>query len=237
MTSKKRVCTFILGATFCTTKAHAAILRRYSHIFPKFPKILPGFLPNQKFWGCAFTHAPPPSTPVNIIIFLNCRRLTLNWIWTIHNCVCRAHISLCGVNLTSQNLDWNVFYILTIRKVFFHKLLKISIRASGTDFQSTFRLPTSAKLPVKYWPSGNPTQNLEPNLYTSLQSTQCAKRRLYKRTLIKPVWYNYRPAGCMWPAEAFRKNLQIWNLLKSVKGYICFIELLALVKEHLHKNN
>jgi len=39
----------------------------------------------------------------------------------------------------------------------------------------------------------------------------------------KTVWSNYRPAGRMWPpqrfhwpAEAFRKNLQIWNLLKSV---------------------
>jgi len=39
----------------------------------------------------------------NIIIIVNCRQLTLNWTWTIHNCVCGAHISLCGLNLPSQN--------------------------------------------------------------------------------------------------------------------------------------
>jgi len=59
---------------------------------------------------------------------------------------------------------------------------------------------------------------------------------------------NYRPAGRMWPAcgppqcfqwlaEAFRKNLKIWNLFKNVWGYICFTESLALDKVHLHKNN
>jgi len=40
-----------------------------------------------------------------------------------------------------------------------------------------------------------------------------------------------------WPAEAFGKNPQIWKLLKSVWGYICLTELLALDKAHLHKNN
>ena len=49
------------------------------------------------------------------------------------------------------------------------------------------------------------------------------------------VWPNYRPAGRMWPAKAFRKNLQIWNLLKSVWGYICLTELFALDKVYLHK--
>jgi len=24
-----------------------------------------------------------------------------------------------------------------------------------------------------------------------------------------------------WPAEASRKNLQIWNLLKNVRGFVC----------------
>jgi len=42
-------------------KAHAAILRMFSHILPKFPQILPGLSPNQKFWGAV---APPPPTPV-----------------------------------------------------------------------------------------------------------------------------------------------------------------------------
>jgi len=34
--------------------------------------------------------------------------------------------------------------------------------------------------------------------------TQCAKRRLQKPALIKPVWSNYRPAGCMWPLQRFQ---------------------------------
>ena len=37
--------------------------------------------------------------------------------------------------------------------------------------------------------------------------------------------------------EPFRKSLQIWNMLKSVWGYICLTELLALYKVHLHKRN
>ena len=45
------------------------------------------------------------------------------------------------------------------------------------------------------------------------------------------------PQRFQWPVDAFRKNLQIWNLLKSVKGYICLTELLALDKVHLHRNN
>jgi len=45
------------------------------------------------------------------------------------------------------------------------------------------------------------------------------------------------PQHFQWPAEAFRKNLQIWNFLKSVWGYICLTELLALDKVYLHKNN
>ena len=37
--------------------------------------------------------------------------------------VCGAHISLCGLNLTSQNLVWNIFYFMAIRNAFsFHKL-------------------------------------------------------------------------------------------------------------------
>jgi len=38
-------------------------------------------------------------------------------------------------------------------------------------------------------------------------------------------------------AVSFRKKRQIWNLLKSLWGYVCFIELLALDKVYLHKNN
>ena len=45
------------------------------------------------------------------------------------------------------------------------------------------------------------------------------------------------PQRFQWPAEAFRKNLQMWNLLKNVWGYICLTELLALDEGHLHKNN
>jgi len=45
------------------------------------------------------------------------------------------------------------------------------------------------------------------------------------------------PQRFPWPAEAFRKNLQIWNLLKSVWGYICLTQLLALDKVCFHENN
>ena len=37
------------------------------------------------------------------------------------------------------------------------------------------------------------------------------------------------PQRCQWPAEAFRKSLQIWNLLKSVWGYPCQTELLRWI--------
>ena len=53
-----------------------------------------------------------------ISLLLSTRQLIVNWIWTINNYVCGAHISLCGLNLTSQNLVWNVFYTLAIRKAF-----------------------------------------------------------------------------------------------------------------------
>jgi len=42
------------------------------------------------------------------------------------------------------------------------------------------------------------------------------------------------PTRFQWPAEAFREN---WNLLKSVWGYICLTELLALDKVHLYNSN
>ena len=45
------------------------------------------------------------------------------------------------------------------------------------------------------------------------------------------------PQRFQWLAEVFRKNLQIWNMLKNVWGYICLTELLELDKAHLHKNN
>jgi len=35
------------------------------------------------------------------------------------------------------------------------------------------------------------------------------------------------PQSCQWPAEAFRKNLQICNLLLIVWGFLCFVELLV----------
>ena len=57
------------------------------------------------------------------------------------------------------------------------------------------------------------------------------------------VWSNYRPAGRMWPATVFsvargsiQENVQIWNLWKNVRGYICLTELLELDKMHLCKN-
>jgi len=67
MTSKKNVCTLILSAIFVKSKAHTAILRRYSHILPKFPHIFcPDFHQIKSFGGAL---APLPTTPVlkNII--------------------------------------------------------------------------------------------------------------------------------------------------------------------------
>jgi len=48
----------------------------------------------------------------NIIIVVDYRHLSLNCTWTTHNCVCGAYISLCELNLASQNLVWNGFYTL-----------------------------------------------------------------------------------------------------------------------------
>jgi len=74
-------------------------------------------------------------------------------------------------------------------------------------------------------------------------------RSVLNKDCLSMVWLcrcgpNCRPADCIWPATAFsvargsiQKKLQIWNLLKSVWGYICFTELLALDKVHLYKNN
>jgi len=44
-----------------------------------------------------------------LLLLLNCRQLSLNRTWTIHNYFCGALISLRGLNLTSQSLVWNVF--------------------------------------------------------------------------------------------------------------------------------
>jgi len=59
-----------------------------------------------------------------------------------------------------------------------------------------------------------------------------------------PPGSNYRPQAArgpiqhyQWPAEAFMKKFQIWNMLKSAWGYIYLTEFLALDKVHLHKNN
>ena len=68
----------------------------------------------------------------DIIIIVNYRQLSLNWTWNIHNRVCGTRISLCGLNLTSQNFVWNVFYTLAMRNAFsFHKLVNV-------HFWSTF---------------------------------------------------------------------------------------------------
>jgi len=63
----------------------------------------------------------------NIINIVNCRKLSLNWTWTIHNYVCGAHIILCRLNLTSENLFWNFFYTLAIRNAFSFQKLVISL--------------------------------------------------------------------------------------------------------------
>ena len=64
------------------------------------------------------------------------------------------------------------------------------------------------------------------------------------RSLIKPVWSNYRSARCMWVATAFsvargsiQKISSNLKFLKSVWGYICFMDLLALDKVYLHNKS
>ena len=53
---EKHVCTLILGAIVVNSKhIPTAILRTFSQILPKFPQILSGFSPNQKFWWCDCT--------------------------------------------------------------------------------------------------------------------------------------------------------------------------------------
>jgi len=62
MTSKKKKrLHFDFGRHFCKIKAHKAILRRCSHILPKFTQIFPGFSWNQNLWGWA----PTPCTPAS----------------------------------------------------------------------------------------------------------------------------------------------------------------------------
>jgi len=61
--------------------------------------------------------------------------LSLNWIWTIQNCVCSVLIRLCELNLTSQTF----VYTWAIRNAFpFHKLLNIHFRALPKN-KSQFR--------------------------------------------------------------------------------------------------
>jgi len=65
---------------------------------------------------------------------------------------------------------------------------------------------------------------------TSYSPIQCSPTTGPRATYGPPQRYQ-------WSADTFRKNLQIWNMLKSVWGYICLTELLALDKVHLYKNN
>jgi len=48
----------IFWVAFYKIKARTAILRRFTHNLHKSPQILPGFSPNQNFWGAL---APPAS--------------------------------------------------------------------------------------------------------------------------------------------------------------------------------
>jgi len=73
---------------------------------------------NKKVWETLHYNLCWIGVSSNIIIVVNCRLLTLNWTWTTDNCVCGAHISLCGLNLSSQNLVRNVFYTSVIRNAF-----------------------------------------------------------------------------------------------------------------------
>ena len=82
----------------------------------------------------------------NIIIIVNDKQLSTNWTWIIHNYVHGAHISLCELNLTFQNLVWNIFYTLAIRNDFsFHKLV-ISIFEHFLKISHNFRIINSQNI-------------------------------------------------------------------------------------------
>jgi len=96
---------------------------------------------------------------------LQTRQLSLNWCWNIHNCVCGAHISLCGLNFFFPNFVWNVFYTLAIRNAFsFHKLgkypffehfLKISCNFKILSGQNISSDEKTQKLDTRTTPSSN----------------------------------------------------------------------------------
>jgi len=86
---KKRL-HFDVGCHFCKIKAHVAILRRFSHILPKFPQIFPGFSP-----GCSCTPVSYTSglRPLMICLeFYMSRSMTqqelqtffITWNWKVH---------------------------------------------------------------------------------------------------------------------------------------------------------
>jgi len=56
----KKINKHFFGCHFCKIKARTAILRTFTHILHKFPRILPGFSPNQNFWECSCTPVPSP---------------------------------------------------------------------------------------------------------------------------------------------------------------------------------
>jgi len=88
--------------------------------------------------GCAFCH---PLQLFLIWSIIQCNyycelqttqpELDLNYPYLRLRC---SHISLCGLNLTSQNLVGNVFYTVAIRNSFsFHKLVTSIFRALSTN--------------------------------------------------------------------------------------------------------
>jgi len=90
----------------------------------------------SNLWKATFWHPLQLSLNWGIIQYHYYSQLQTaesEWTWSIHHRVCGAHISLWELNLTFQNLGWNVFYALAIRNAFsFHKLLNI-------HFSSTFQ--------------------------------------------------------------------------------------------------
>jgi len=85
--------------------------------------------------------------------------------------------------------------------------------------------------------SGNTIKMLETGVYCrSIQWTAATFLFSMLANSPKSVWSNCPTTGTraacslpqrfQWPAEAFKKSPQIWNLLKSVWGYICLTEFL-----------
>jgi len=126
-------------------------------VAPRCPKLVTGLLPAKKIphestssirlfeivfrWSCIWVYEKVVDyflssfssfcwigVSSSIIIIVNCRQLSLNWTWTIHNYVCGAHISLeCEPHFSKFSLTLKCFLRFVYQKCFFFIYYLISI--------------------------------------------------------------------------------------------------------------